>query len=65
MKSVYDDMGPKLLASTVAPGGIENLQTVSTKFGNAVPAWGSVLSYQQTFSEEYIYRKQLLLHNIP
>ena len=50
--SHYNSVEPKPLMATIAPGVNDSLQLVPTKFGHAVK--GSVISYQQKLSEEYL-----------
>lgn len=51
-RSHYNSVEPKPLIATIAPGVNDPLQLVPTKFGHAVK--GSVISYQQKLSEEYL-----------
>lgn len=51
-ESHYNSVEPKPLIATIAPRVNAPLQLVSTKFGHAVK--GSVISYQQKLSEEYL-----------
>lgn len=51
-QSHYNSVEPKPLVATIAPGVNDPLQLVPTKFGHAVK--GSVISYQQKLSEEYL-----------
>ena len=51
-QSHYNSVEPKPLIATIAPGVNDPLQLVPTKFGHAVK--GSVISYQQRLSEEYL-----------
>ena len=53
-RSYYNSVEPKPLIATIAPGVNDPLQLVPTKFGHAVK--GSVISYQQKLSEEYLIK---------
>lgn len=48
----YGDLSPKPLAATIAPGLNDSMEMMPTKFGHAVK--GSVISYQQKMSAEYL-----------
>ena len=50
--SYYNSVEPKPLIATIAPGVNDPFQLVPIKFGHAVK--GSVISYQQKLSEEYL-----------
>ena len=48
----FEGLQPKPLAATIAPKDGQNFLTTSSKFGSVVI--GSVLSYQQRYSEKYV-----------